>query len=139
MRVLKKILKKNKKKSIGIISAILVLAMFLTVGNFANKSSDTLAATDSETSSVSTKQNENNKNSATYKKDENIYGILGLDGKLNKIYVVNQFEVEKKGLIESFKNIGKRFTFGGEAPRTQRGSPCVSPPRHCPQPLSSWL
>ena len=24
------------------------------------------------------------------------------------------------GLIESFKNIGKRFTFGGEAPRTQR-------------------
>ena len=24
-----------------------------------------------------------------------------------------------KGLVESFKNIGKRFTFGGEAPRTQ--------------------
>ena len=26
----------------------------------------------------------------------------------------------RNGLIESFKNIGKRFTFGGEAPRTQR-------------------
>lgn len=25
-----------------------------------------------------------------------------------------------KGLIESFKNIGKRFTFGGEAPKTQK-------------------
>lgn len=36
---------------------------------------------------------------AEYKKDENIYGILNEDGSMKEMYIVNQFDVTKKGSI----------------------------------------
>ncbi len=41
---------------------------------------------------------------AIYTKDENVYGVLNLDGSVSEIYVVNQFEVEKEGVIKDLGN-----------------------------------
>lgn len=47
----------------------------------------------SSTTSVFAQEN------AQYEKDENVYGCLSADGTPNKVYVINQFEVEKAGVI----------------------------------------
>ncbi len=86
----------------------LITAMVITAGGFGYLYSDKKdnAITKSINAQSIKPENESSNiipaRKAEYKKDENIYGILNTDGSLSEMYVVNQFEVKKSGIIEDF-------------------------------------
>ncbi|MCI1936221.1 MAG: hypothetical protein LKJ28_06770 [Bifidobacteriaceae bacterium] len=67
-----------------------------------NSSVHTASANSSDGSSSDTTKTTTAKNTATYEKDQNIYGILKANGSTKNVYVVNQFNVTKAGTLSDY-------------------------------------